>query len=137
MRAVEMRVKTPAVVRTFMVTPTQRYYNLFVIHTEDSESSSSSSSRSGLSGGSRASARRRVGGARDRYIFGTLNDAVVGCQEGLTCVQVDFGRRECRPDNSTENPEGKYTFRLASSLGHSQLFNEKADEITFRLYPCL
>ena len=41
----------------------------------------------------------RVGGARDSV---NLNGVSVGCQEGLVCAPVDFGRSECRP----ENPNG-------------------------------
>ena len=66
------------------------------------------------------SARRRVSGARDRFVFGDLNVASVGCQDGLPCVPVGAGRSECRP----ENPNGTskcilrwFTVIQATTLG--------------------
>ena len=36
---------------------------------------------------------------------GNLNEATVGCQEGLVCTPVSTDRSECLP----ENPEGIYS----------------------------
>ena len=57
-----------------------------------------------------STARRRVGGARDRRLFGDLGEATVGCQEGLVCTPVEIGRSECRPENN----ESKCTTSLVS-----------------------
>ena len=48
-------------------------------------------------------ARRRIGGARDRFFYDDLSGASVGCQEGLVCAPAGFGRSECQP----ENPNGR------------------------------
>ena len=61
--------------------------------------SSSGGSRSSVTRGSRSSARRRVGGARDRHVFGGLSEALVSCQDGLVCTPVDSERSECQPEN--------------------------------------
>ena len=54
---------------------------------------------------SRSTARRRVGGARDRRLYGDLGEATVNCQDGLVCTPFEFGRSECRP----ENAQSKYS----------------------------
>ena len=50
-----------------------------------------------------SSALRKVGGARDRRVFGDLGGAAVGCQEGLVCTPVSIGRSECLPENPNGN----------------------------------
>ena len=43
-------------------------------------------------------------------MYGNLNNATVGCQEGLVCTRVNPDRSECRPQNGiyTEAIEFSY-----------------------------
>ena len=83
---------------------------------EDSTKKSKSRSVSDYDETSRSTARRRVGGARDRRNFGDLGEATVGCQDGLVCTPVEFGRSECRP----ENTDSKHTTN--STVVHNRVF---------------
>ena len=67
---------------------------------EDSTTKSESRSVSDFDETSGSTARRRVGGARDRRLFGDLGEAMVGCQEGLVCTPVEIARSECRQENA-------------------------------------
>ena len=82
-----------------IIFPLQKRLLSHGLHNTDDDSESSTSNFDKSKSYSR-SARRRVGGARDRYIYGELNDAAVGCQEGLVCVRVDGGKSECQPENT-------------------------------------
>ncbi len=62
---------------------------------EDSSDASSGRKRN------KRKARRRITGANDRHIFGQLSEATPPCGDGLLCIRVALGRRECRPENTT------------------------------------
>lgn len=79
------------------------YFTMLTGHVDDDSRSRTPKSRKSVSDfdeTSGSSARRRVGGARDRRVYGDLSEATVGCQEGLVCTPVDVGRSECRPENT-------------------------------------
>ena len=67
---------------------------------EDSTKKSKSRSVSDFDETSGSIARRRVGGARDRRLFGDLGEATVGCQDGLVCAPVEIARSECQQANA-------------------------------------
>lgn len=60
--------------------------------------------------------RRRIGGARERELYGRLETADVECQDGLVCVEVAEDRMECQQENQDGNNQAEHSCLLLSLL---------------------
>lgn len=81
--------------------------------------------------------RGRISGARERLVYGQLQEAQVECQEGLVCAEVEGeDRRECQPENDNGDIHStvRNLFLIALSLSRDMCDSSRGVPIS-QLFP--